>query len=198
MKQHHKTLVAVLVLGAGAGVFGMTLLRATVVPPQEQEAEPPARQASAAVSADAPVRLRIPSLRIDAAVQQVGVGKSGNMAVPSNYTDVAWYKYGTTPGFVGSAVIDGHVDNGLALAGVFKHLNEIKPGDDIFIETKGGSLLHFVVEEQTTYDYKSVPLEEVFNRADKARLNLVTCDGAWVAGEKTYDRRLVVYAALRS
>jgi len=41
-----------------------------------------------------------------------------------------------------------------------------------------------------------VPLQKLFLQNDKARLNLVTCDGAWIAGEKTYNRRLVVYAEL--
>lgn len=144
-----------------------------------------------------PSRLKIPSLGIDAKVQQTGVNSKGNMGVPTNYTDVAWYKDGTVPGQRGSAVVDGHVDNGLALAGVFKHLSELKKGDDVYVITKTGRSLHFVVEEVVLYPYKNVPLERLFMRADNARLNLVTCDGAWVKSEKTYDQRLVVYTVLK-
>src|SRR6185503_17165796 len=108
-----------------------------------------------------------------------------NMGTPSNFTDVAWYKYGTVPGQVGSAVIDGHVDNGLALAGVFKHLTDIKNGADVYVITKEGTKIHFVVQDIQSYPYKSVPTTLLFNQKDRARLNLVTCAGTWVPGDKT-------------
>jgi sortase A len=146
---------------------------------------------------EAPDRLLIPALNIDANVQQTGVNSKGNMGVPTNFTDVAWYKLGTVPGQLGSAVIDGHVDNGLALAGVFKHLSDIKVGDDVYIKTKTGRSLHFVVQDIVIYPYKDVPLDKLFTRSDDAHLNLVTCDGAWVKNEKTYDQRLVVYTVLK-
>src|ERR1039457_7041885 len=73
-----------------------------------------------------PVRLVISALHIDAKVQDVGITKNGNMATPNNFTDVGWYKYGALPGEMGSAVIAGHVDDGLALPGVFKHLGDLQ------------------------------------------------------------------------
>lgn len=199
MRKNRKTLAALLLLGLGAGVFCVTLVRATILPPIEEEGPAPSSKAatqSLALDTDKPARLRIPALGVDAAVQHVGIGKSGNMAVPTNFTDVGWYRFGTVPGFTGSAVMDGHVDNGLALAGVFKHLSELKVGDEVTVETKGGETKRFRVIEMTTYNYKEVPTEKLFNRADGARLNLVTCDGAWIAGEKTYDQRLIVYTVL--
>src|SRR3989344_6970324 len=149
-----------------------------------------------ASSSSTPSRISIPSLDIDAKVQKVGVKADGNMATPSNFSDVAWYKHGTVPGQLGSAVISGHVDNGLALAGVFKHLPEIQIGDDVFIEQQDGSKLHFVVEAIESYPYKDAPVEKIFAQNDAARLNLVTCEGNWVKSEKTYDRRLVVFTKL--
>ncbi len=192
-------LIASLVLVAGSCVFAFTLARATLFPAVEPEAPAPPHMTLATSSPTmTPVRLKISSINIDAAVQRVGIGKSGAMGVPSNFTDVAWYKYGVAPGELGSAVIDGHVDNGLSLDGVFKHLNEVKVGDDISVVDSGGIERHFTVSEVAIYGYKSVPTDRVFNQNDTARLNLVTCDGAWVKGEKTYDQRLVVYAVLTS
>jgi sortase A len=193
-----KTLAAWLLLGVGASVFGVTLAQATLVSPVEPEIPIVEAPATPAQTADKPARLRIASLGVDAHVQHVGVGKSGNMAVPSNYSDAGWYRYGTTPGFRGSAVLDGHVDNGLSLPGVFARLNELKPGDAIEVESASGEVKTFVVEEVVVYPYRDVPLQKVFNRDDTARLNLVTCEGAWIHGEKTYDHRLVVYATLDS
>ena len=143
-----------------------------------------------------PLRLSVPSLNIDAKVQYVGVNAAGNMGVPNNFTDVAWYKYGPAPGMRGSAVIDGHVNNGLGLAGVFKRLGDLHVGDDVYVTRKGGDTKHFKVIALETYNYKRVPVEEIFNRADGAYLNLITCEGNWVKGEKTYDQRLVVYTKL--
>jgi sortase A len=142
-----------------------------------------------------PARLRIPTLSIDAAVQHVGIAKSGAMAVPTNYSDVGWYRLGSAPGEEGSAVIDGHVDNGLGLPGVFTRLSDINIGDSIYIQTHSGETLRFVVYEKEMYHYKDVPAAKVFAQGDFVHLNVITCDGSWVAQDKTYDKRLVVYAA---
>jgi sortase A len=190
-----KFFVATLLLVGGVGVFATVAARATIMPPVEPEAPAPkAAQGSSVPAEDRPVRLRIPRIGVDANVQHVGLGKSGNMAVPTNYSDAGWYRYGPAPGYLGSAVLDGHVDNGLGLAGVFKRLEELQIGDDIFIDTQGGETLHFVVGERQVYEHAAVPTDRLFNRKDKARLNLVTCEGDWIASEKTYDHRLVVYA----
>ena len=143
-----------------------------------------------------PSRLLIPSLHINANVQKVGVKKDGSMGTPNNFTDVAWYKNGVIPGDIGSAVIDGHVDNGLALAGVFKHLTDIKVGDDIYVVTAAGDKVHFVVTAVDFYNYKFVPVEDIFNNKDGSHLRLITCSGTWVPGERTYNERLVVTAVL--
>ena len=148
--------------------------------------------------AEEPVTLRIPKININAKIQQTGVNAKGNMGVPTNYSDVAWYKHGTIPGQIGSAVIDGHVDNGLGLSGVFKNLNKLVAGDDIYVATKTGRELHFVVQSVNSYPYKSVPLDALFSRTDDARLNLITCGGTWVKSDKTYDQRFVVYTRLVS
>ncbi len=184
----------------GVGIFCTTAYHALISSAAEPEVKSPALAANApaktAGSAELPARLEIPSINIDAAVLQVGIGKSGNMAVPPNFIDVGWYKYGTIPGQVGSAVIDGHVDNGLALDGVFKHLGDVKLNDDIYIISNGGKRLHFVVTDIQTYPFTDVPTDILFNQKDAARLNLITCEGAWVQGQKTYDHRLVIFTKL--
>lgn len=180
-------------------VFVTTLVRATLYAPNSEvasstlEALAPARQAS---QGDLPERLRIPALSIDAHVRHVGVDEKGDMATPGNFTDVGWYKYGTVPGFVGSAVMDGHVDNALALDGVFKHLGKLKPGDDVYIRTASSTELHFVVREVASYPAAQVPADRLFNAKGGAYLNLITCTGTWVKSSNEYDQRLVVYTEL--
>lgn len=149
-----------------------------------------------AAPGDVPRRLSIPALGIDANVQEVGVTAAGNMATPNNFVDVGWYKYGTLPGLRGSAVVAGHVDNGLGLSGVFKNLSDLQIGDDVFVVNENGDELLFRVVEIQKYPYTLVPGEVLFSRSDSERLNLITCEGAWLHGERTYDQRLVVYTEL--
>jgi len=184
--------VAVIV---AATVFATTLVHALYVSPLEDTTI--AGLPSVEIPPEeSPARIEIPSIRVDADVQDVGVGRSGNMAVPSNYSDVGWYRYGTVPGQTGSAVIDGHVDNGFGLPAVFNRINELQPGDSIYVVTETGRELHFVVEEIGSYAVDAVPLETLFNRADRPRLNLITCEGTWIPEKKMYDGRFVVYAVL--
>lgn len=191
--------VAVITVAAGV-VFVTTLVRASLYAPDSEVASSTLAAAAPAREAqlrDLPVRLRIPELDINAHVKHVGVNAEGNMATPGNFTDVGWYKYGTVPGFVGSAVVDGHVDNALGLSGVFKRLGELGAGDEVFVDT-ASSTLRFEVVEVASYPAADVPLGRLFNAKDGAYLNLVTCDGAWIQDQNQYDRRLVVYARLAS
>ena len=183
------------VVGFAGSVFVLTLVHSLWWAPDSELVVPPG--VAILVAPNPPLRLLIPSLGIDAFVQYVGVNTKGNMGAPDNYTDVGWYRFGTSPGQIGSAVIDGHVDDGLSLPGVFKNLNEIKKGDDIYVVAKDGSEIDFVVTDIQLYPYNAAPTNPIFNRQDKARLNLITCKGTWVAGEKTFSKRLVVFAQLR-
>jgi LPXTG-site transpeptidase (sortase) family protein len=142
---------------------------------------------------EAPLRLIIPTLEINAKVQKVGITKKGNMATPNNFTDVGWYKYGAAPGNQGSVVMAGHVDNGIALPGVFKHLGDLKEGDDIFVDIGEGIKIHYVVRSFSTYDYNA-KVDEVFNENDAKYLKLITCTGEWMPNFRTHDKRLVVTA----
>lgn len=191
--------VAVLTFAAGV-VFATTLARATWYAPDGEVASStlaaaaPARQAR---ESELPRWLRIPALEIRAQVRYVGINEKGNMATPGNFTDTGWYKYGTVPGFEGSAVIDGHVDNALGLSGVFKNLHTLKAGDEVLVDT-ASSTLRFVVTEVASYAVAEVPLERVFNTKGGAYLNLITCTGDWDRAADQYDRRLVVYTKLAS
>jgi sortase A len=177
----------------GAAVFCTTLVRAVAYAPEEPlaSATPPP---SYAEDAALPARLVIPSLGVDARVEHVGVNARRNMSVPQSYLNAGWYRYGTLPGERGSAVINGHLDNGLALPAVFSRLSELLPGDEMYVETEEGKSLRFVVEETARYPSDEVPLDLIFNRNDIARLNLITCAGSWDKTEDTYDERLVAYA----
>lgn len=144
---------------------------------------------------DYPVTLYIPSLKINAKIQQVGLNSKGAIGAPDNFTDVVWYKYGPAPGQPGSAIIDGHVDNGLGLAGVFKHLSSIATGSEMAVTTSLGTTLVFKVTAINVYGYQQVPMATILNSSTPT-LDLITCDGTWVGNQRTYNERLVVTAKL--
>jgi LPXTG-site transpeptidase (sortase) family protein len=177
-------------------VFSFAFTRLFLYLPDVEIPAPPEAAVVQADPTEKPVHLRIPILGVDAKVQHVGINDKGNMATPSNFEDVGWYKHGVVPGGRGSAVMAGHVDNGLGLPGVFTRLSELNPGDDIYVESEDGSIQHFVVESKRTYPYADAPVEVIFNQNGSTRLNLITCEGRWVDEDKTYDERLVVFAKL--
>ena len=157
-------------------------------------------EASAAVTPaviDNPVHLNIPNAHVDASVIPVGVTKTNNLDVPPNFVQVGWYEYGPKVGQVGNAVLDGHVDNGGSIDGVFKHLRDLKPGDDVYVTGSDGKQLHFKVDHSDVYLTTQFPSDVVFNQnSGQPILKIITCHGTYVPSMGTYDHRLVVTAVL--
>jgi sortase A len=138
-----------------------------------------------------PTRIQIPSIGLNARVVNVGLTQNGEMDVPDGRTkNVGWYKYGTLPGDVGSAVMDAHV------YAAFSSLHKTRVGNVIYVETSNNTTLRFVVTKVATYALKDVPAQELFSGTDGRHLNLITCAGALTPDHSTYDHRLVVYATL--
>lgn len=191
-----------LVMIAAIFVFTSTAVRGFWYAPEEELPQPQAgaqamqERRSSVQNDSTPYRLRIPRLRVDAHIQHVGLNKEGNMATPTNFRDAGWFKKGPIPGERGSAVIAGHVDNGLGLSGVFKHLSTLQEGDLIEVVSKDFTVQLFEVIDVRAYRYDEVPNDLIFNHSDGARLNLVTCEGDWIKSERTYDMRLVVFTKL--
>jgi sortase A len=177
-------------------VFTNTAVNALWSGPVEESAPQLQRQVFDSATDSPPAEISIPSIGLVTKVQAVGIGKSGNMAVPDNYQDVGWYRYGTLPGRRGSAVMAGHVNNGFGLGGVFKDLDRLKAGDQVIYKAQDGTLLTFVVEQVMVYDVEHAPTGLIFNQADYPRLNLITCDGEWSERARAYDKRRVVFTRL--
>lgn len=153
----------------------------------------PIPPAPASMKGDYPVRIVVPSIGLDSAIEGVGVNKEGEMDVPDGNTDiVGWYKKGTVPGNVGSAVLDAHV------YAAFSELHRVSPGEHIYIYTAKNKKLDFVVSKANTYALNELSPSLLFSQNDARRLNLITCAGSLTADGSTYDHRLVVFAILNS
>lgn len=142
-----------------------------------------------------PIRLKIPKIKIDAIVENVGLTPQGAVGVPKKPQNVAWYDLGPRPGDIGSAVITGHYGpwkNGAK--SVFNNLNKLRVGDKVYIENDQGEIITFVVRKIKSFDEKaSVP--ELFGINDgRAHLNIVTCEGIWNTKTKSYSARLIIFA----
>lgn len=145
-----------------------------------------------------PVKLRIPSINLDSDFSEpLGLEDGGEIEVPDDYTSVAYYKHGPTPGELGPAVILGHVDsvNGPA---VFFSLGQLKEGDEIQVERADGSTATFAVTELERQTQTAFPTRKVYGDLDHAGLRLITCTGIYDKEKLRYTHNLIVYAKLVS
>jgi sortase (surface protein transpeptidase) len=142
-----------------------------------------------------PVRLAIPSIKVDASVEYAGLTKDGAMESPKNPEKVSWFASGTIPGHIGSAVIAGHYGWVAGRPVVFDNLSSLHKGETLSVLDDAGKRISFVVREIRVYD-KDANVPEVFTSSSGAHLNLIACIGKWDASKKTYAQRLVVFTDL--
>ncbi len=142
-----------------------------------------------------PVGLKLGSLGVDAPVVPTGVNqRTGQMAVPNNVRDVAWYQFGSVPGERGSAVMAAHVDLASEGPGVFFNLRTVDEGDVVEVEFSNGTVRVFRVEARTAYQKDELPLDTIFAREGSPVLTLITCGGGFSESSGSYDSNIVVYA----
>jgi LPXTG-site transpeptidase (sortase) family protein len=160
----------------------------TLEPEPERGPEPLADQPSYGV----PLRLRIPSIKVDAPVVSVGLTSDGQMEAPEGANATGWYALGSRPGEPGSAVIAGHSGYRTGPA-VFDNLGQLRAGDRIYVLDAEGTSITFEVRGSRQYDPGSKP-KEVFLAGEARDLNLVTCAGEWDRAAAAHTKRLVVFA----
>lgn len=189
--------------GRLAPPWRVTASAAAATPPTTAEPSPAASAASSSALAQAraivapaaaPARLLVPSIRVDAPVEPVGLDGQGRMATPSQASDVAWYRLGSAPGDVGDAVMAGHLDWTTGPA-VFWSLGRVRRGDEITVVRADGTQARFQADSTATVPYDS-STDALFTRDGPPSLTLITCAGAWDRQRGTYLQRLVVHATL--
>jgi LPXTG-site transpeptidase (sortase) family protein len=144
-----------------------------------------------------PVRLTIPSIKVNAAIKYVGLTSTGAMATVNSRADVAWFDLGPRPGELGSAVIAGHRGHSPRTPTVFDHLNELRAGDIIYVQDAKGKTMSFVVRESRVYP-PGARAPEVFSSASGAHLNLITCEGSWDKSLAGFTKRIVIFTDRQS
>ncbi|MFL5694533.1 MAG: class F sortase [Ktedonobacteraceae bacterium] len=145
-----------------------------------------------------PVHLLIPSIKVNAFVEPMGVLANGDLETPTQnpWYNVGWYQSGTLPGEQGSAVIDGHLDRPGGAPAVFWNLRQIHAGAAVIVIDAQGRNIHFHVTRVAFYQPQAAPLQEIFGNNGGTYLNLITCAGDWIPSERQTRLREVVYTVL--
>ncbi|MDO8520971.1 MAG: class F sortase [bacterium] len=140
-----------------------------------------------------PVRIKIPVIYIDAAIEKVTVTSDGAMDVPKAPADAAWFSLGPRPGESGSAVIAGHYGWKNGVQAVFDNLYTLRKGDKVYVEDEKGVTTTFVVRELRRYGENEDASGVFVSNDGVSHLNLITCEGVWNKDTKSYSKRLVVF-----
>ena len=147
-----------------------------------------------------PRLLSIPSISVTTAVGQLGLLANGQVMVPATTKTVGWFRYGPTPGQLGSSVILGHVDSYLG-PGVFFYIRTLHPGATVTVQLADGARVNFVVTRVMQYSKNNFPDKLVYGALDKPgvrALNLVTCGGTFDHATGSYEANIVVYTRYKS
>ena len=141
-----------------------------------------------------PVRLIIPEISVNTAIEDAQITSDGRMDVPQGSVNVAWFSLGPQPGQMGSAVIGGHYGKLNGVPFVFYELDKLRIGDQIFVVDDYGNKIEFIVRSIKLFD-RNADASTVFVSDDGiAHLNLITCEGVWNKVNDTYPERRVVFA----
>lgn len=147
-----------------------------------------------------PIRMKIPKINVDASVQYNGLKSDGTMEIPDNITDVGWFTGSPHPGENGASVMTGHVaqirGGIMTKPGVFYNLNELRPGELIYVLNDKEETTTFVVRESRSYDPTADATDVFIAKDNGVHLNIITCEGTWNPGKLSYSQRLVIFADL--
>ncbi|WP_326802366.1 class F sortase [Streptomyces sp. NBC_01788] len=201
MRIGNTAIATVTVVAFCSGVWLLYSGAETHAPPQPGAAQgvfDPGEEARAApaLPPSPPMRIRIPSIRIDAPLTGLGLTKSGSLDVPpaGDKNLAGWYEAGTTPGERGTAIVAGHVDNAQGPA-VFYNLGALKKGSTIEVDRRDGGVAVFTVDAIEVYEAKDFPDEKVYGVAKRPELRIITCGGGY-SRSTGYQGNVVVFAHL--
>lgn len=140
-----------------------------------------------------PIKITIPALGIEAAVEAVGHDPDGAMSAPTDPDDVAWYMLGPGMGVPGNVVFAGHV-NWDGRVRSFGYLDKLGPGDVVQVIDEQGRGFEYAVESSHWVRAEGAPIEEIFSQPNEPMLTLITCGGEYIASRREYLDRLIVKA----
>jgi sortase (surface protein transpeptidase) len=152
-----------------------------------------AAQATAPQTAARPVSLSIPLIRVNTHLITLGLTRDGSLQVPPTTSVAGWFTGSPPPGATGSAIIAGHINSHLG-PGVFVRLDELRPGNRIYVRRSDQSTVTFRVTAVHRYLKDHFPTQTVYGPTPDAELRLITCGGTFDPATGHYLSNIVVYA----
>lgn len=146
-----------------------------------------------------PTRLSIPDIAVNAPFTQLSLDEDGHLSPPppDDTNLVGWFKDGATPGERGSSIVVGHLDTRTGPA-VFAGLNQLQPGDPVYITRADGIVARFKVDSVETFSKADFPDDLVYSDTPTPELRLITCGGTYDRKNRDYRANVVVFAHLDS
>lgn len=174
-------------LGRSAGLTWPGWLGGNREPPREFPVLAPSR----------PVRISIPSIKVQAPVHRVGLARDGSIAVPplERHDETGWYDEGPSPGQFGPAIIVGHADTRTGPS-VFHDLRKLRSGARVEVTRQDRSVAVFEVNSVEHFDKSRLPAERVYGDYSRPALRLITCGGQWLGGSIGYSDNVIAFASL--
>jgi hypothetical protein len=145
-----------------------------------------------AAGAFAPAQITIPSLGMNAAIEQIGI-VDGVMGVPVDAWKVGWYHQLSSPGLTGNTIMAGHVDWWGIGPTIFANLASIQLGAMIYLVDPNGAGATYTVSsvESVAADTNAIT---VIAPTEVPSLTLITCTGSFTGVEYT---SLLIVKAIR-
>ena len=175
-----------------------TVLEALGIPDPEQNSAaetavqhpppPVARQ----FGGNAPTRITIPAIDVDAPMITLGFASDGSLDIPYDAVSVGWYTVTPPPGQPGNSLLGAHVDWRGELA-VFWRLRDLQSGDLIYIE-RGEQTLVYRVRESFSVAFTANVGDVLRSTPGESSVTLFTCGGTFNRSRGEYDERLIVHA----
>lgn len=149
--------------------------------------------------ASAPVSLDVPAVGVRTRLIQLGQRSDGTIEVPpvTPGSPAGWYRYSPTPGQIGPSVILGHVNSTAGPVGVFRRLNQLRPGRRLTVTRADGIVAVFQVDRTADVQKERFPTQEVYGNTVRAELRLITC-GDYDFSAHRWRSNVVVFAHLLS
>jgi sortase (surface protein transpeptidase) len=140
-----------------------------------------------------PVSLSIPLIGVHTRLITLGLTRDGSLQVPPTTSVAGWFTGSPRPGATGSAIIAGHI-NSYRGPGVFVRLDELRPGNRIYIQRSDGTTVKFRVTAVHRYLKNHFPTQTVYGATPDVELRLITCGGAFDSATGHYLSNVVIYA----
>lgn len=188
--------VAAVLLVTGLGVASRGLLGHSGPPsPSTSSTAAQTPPAIAPLPRSEPVRVAIPAIGVDAPVVPEGLDTAGQLEAPplSEHNLAGWFQYGPTPGQLGPAVIEGHVDS-KAGPSVFYNLGKLTAGARVDVTRQDGRHAVFQVDTLQQVSKDAFPTQKVYGSLNYSALRLITCGGVFNTATGSYTDNIIVYA----